>query len=215
LQASIDPVILIVEDDESYVDVVVAPIFRSDWLVEIAYNIPQAHAALDAIGHPALAVVDLDLPGGQPFSPDDPGGYGFEIVARLRRECPATPVVVLTGHLIGRLVNRAHELGAEFVYKQEAERNLRLIAERMRAANTTRAREIARFVQDLGGARPLSPRQRDIVTLALRGLRNDDIALRIGISPNTLKRHIRFLLAKTGDVSLQDVVLRFLRGHMG
>jgi DNA-binding NarL/FixJ family response regulator len=44
----------------------------------------------------------------------------------------------------------------------------------------------------------LSPRHRDVLELLAEGLRNDEIAGRLGLSPNTVKFHVRELYLRIG-----------------
>jgi DNA-binding NarL/FixJ family response regulator len=44
----------------------------------------------------------------------------------------------------------------------------------------------------------LSPRHRDVLELLAEGLRNDEIAARLGLSPNTVKFHVRELYLRIG-----------------
>jgi two-component system nitrate/nitrite response regulator NarP len=44
----------------------------------------------------------------------------------------------------------------------------------------------------------LSPRHRDVLELLAEGLRNDEIAGRLGLSPNTVKFHVRELYVRIG-----------------
>jgi DNA-binding NarL/FixJ family response regulator len=44
----------------------------------------------------------------------------------------------------------------------------------------------------------LSPRHRDVLELLAEGLRNDEIATRLGLSPNTVKFHVRELYLRIG-----------------
>jgi two-component system nitrate/nitrite response regulator NarP len=44
----------------------------------------------------------------------------------------------------------------------------------------------------------LSPRHREVLELLAEGLRNDEIATRLGLSPNTVKFHVRELYLRIG-----------------
>jgi two-component system nitrate/nitrite response regulator NarP len=51
---------------------------------------------------------------------------------------------------------------------------------------------------DPGWLAALSPRHRDVLELLAEGLRNDEIAGRLGLSPNTVKFHVRELYLRIG-----------------
>ncbi len=203
--------VLIVEDDDGFAHDFVAPHFQRDWRIEFAYNIPQARAILDTISRLRLAFVDLDVPGGTPFNPKKPGGYGFEIVARIRREFPTIRVVVLTAHLTPALVNTAQELGADYLFKEQCQRNLKLIAKQLFTDEHVADERIRSFVNQFAVDHKLSPRQSEVVALAVCGMRNRHIAEKLNMSPNTLKRHIDHVLVKSAHPTLASIALLFQR----
>jgi len=139
-------VVLVVEDDADFAKRIVGRHFRRDFNVQFAYNIPQAHAALDEIVDLILAIIDLELPGGAPFG-STRGGGGFELVERARSQFPRAHVVVLTGHIHPRLVNTAHRLGANFISKSGCDDNLRALSRVALAARRGVYDRPAAFVQ--------------------------------------------------------------------
>jgi DNA-binding NarL/FixJ family response regulator len=52
----------------------------------------------------------------------------------------------------------------------------------------------------------LTDREREILTLLSEGLRNDDIAAKLFISPQTVQTHVRNLLGKLGVHSKLEAV---------
>jgi DNA-binding NarL/FixJ family response regulator len=195
--------VLIVDDDEAFARIVVAPAFSRRWNVEFAFNVPQAHESLEHLTDLKMAVVDLDLPGGQPFGPSLPGGFGFDVASRIRSMSPQCWVVILTGHLLPHLVNQAHRMGAEFLHKENCLENLSLLADRLQSRGHPSDERAAEFLDYLQWRFSLSPRQVEIASLALRGLENAEIAQQLGITCNTLKRHVRLLLSKCGAPTLR------------
>jgi len=64
--------------------------------------------------------------------------------------------------------------------------------------------------------RPLTPRQRALLELVGRGLRDTEIADHMGISPATIKKSIRLLKARlrvNGRAELAEVAHAVRRGH--
>src|SRR5690606_38927555 len=78
-------VILVVEDDDQTRERLRRGLEREGWCVAEAADGRAARGLLDR-ACPALVVLDLLLPGAD----------GFELAERLRRNCPNTPIVVLT-----------------------------------------------------------------------------------------------------------------------
>jgi len=195
--------ILIVDDDEAFARIVVAPPFSRRWKLQFAFNVPQAHESLDHVTDLKLAIVDLDLPGGRPVEPGQPGGFGFDVASRVRAMAPLSWVVILTGHLFPHLVNQAHRLGAEFLHKENCLENLSLLADRLLTRRHPSDERAAEYLDYLQWRFSLSPRQVEIASLAIRGLENAEIAQQLGITCNTLKRHVRLLLSKCGAPTLR------------
>jgi DNA-binding NarL/FixJ family response regulator len=195
--------VLIVDDDEAFARIVVAPPFARRWNLEFAFNVPQAHESLDHLTDLKMAIVDLDLPGGQSLAPSMPGGYGFDVASRVRQMAPQVWVVILTGHLMPHLVNQAQRMGAEFLHKENCLENLSALAERLMSRGRPSDARAAEFLDYLQWRFSLSPRQVEIASLAIRGLENSEIAQQLGITCNTLKRHVRLLLSKCGAPSLR------------
>lgn len=59
---------------------------------------------------------------------------------------------------------------------------------------------------------PLTPREREVLTLMADGLPNKTIAQRLGVSPHTVKFHAASLFAKLGAASRTEAVTLGLRG---
>jgi DNA-binding NarL/FixJ family response regulator len=61
----------------------------------------------------------------------------------------------------------------------------------------------------------LSPRQIDVLTLIAEGLRNKDIAKRLGITPTTVKNHVVCILRTLGVSSRFQAAVKFHRQSLG
>ena len=62
---------------------------------------------------------------------------------------------------------------------------------------------------------PLTPRQRDVTAALARGLSNKAIARALGISPATVKDHVRDVMSAFGVQSRTEVVAAFLGSKTG
>ena len=64
--------------------------------------------------------------------------------------------------------------------------------------------------------RELSPRQHQILLLIAQGIRNRDIAKRLGISPNTVRNHVVDIFDKLGVRDrTQAALLAYRQGYVG
>lgn len=62
---------------------------------------------------------------------------------------------------------------------------------------------------------PLSPRQRQILILCARNLTNEEIGVRLGIKPDTVKSHLYRAFARLGVNSrIEAVVEALIHGHL-
>ncbi|MFI7461954.1 response regulator [Nonomuraea sp. NPDC049646] len=157
---------------------------------------------------PDVVVMDIRMPGMD----------GIEATQAITAESPATRVIMLTTFDDDANVHAALRAGASgFLVKDMALEDIlsavhvvaagdaliapsvtrRLIAEfAARPGPRTDARPDARTVpRELPG---VTAREREVLTLAGRGLSNAEIAARLHISPGTAKAHIASLLTKLG-----------------
>jgi len=149
---------------------------------------------------PDVAVVDLTMP----------GLSGVETLERLRREVPATRLLVLTMHDDPAYARLALAAGAAGHVIKDAE-SAELLAG-IRAVHRGRT-----FVQ-MGGvaadslvpARPaapaLSPRERQVLELLAHGHTNREVADRLSLSVKTVETHRARLSDKLGLHSRADLV---------
>jgi DNA-binding NarL/FixJ family response regulator len=144
---------------------------------------------------------------------------GIEATRRIKKASPATKVVVMTAAEDEKLLVEAVEAGASgFLRKTEGVDEListikaaaagEILIDRLALARllplVAREREAKRDAQNL--IDQLTEREREILGLLAEGLRNDDIAVRLYISPQTVQTHVRNLLGKLGVHSKLEAV---------
>jgi DNA-binding NarL/FixJ family response regulator len=145
-------------------------------------------------------VLLLDL-----FMPD---GDGFEVLRTLERSDSKVATVVLTASESQLDYVQAVRLGARgLVLKGDGAEKLfaaiRTVANGELAFSTDIANQVVHAMateprKDPGNLARLSDRERQIAALIARGLKNKDIAGELGISENTVKRHLQSIFSKTG-----------------
>ena len=204
--------VLIVDDDPELAEAIIAPNFQPTWKTRCEHDLAGALAALDEIDELCAAIIDLHLPPRNGVPMVKAKSLGFEVVERARCLFPAAPVIVFTGYVNPSYVNTAHRLGAEYLVKGDSIADLQRLASRFLLNTHPQPCRATAFVARLREAHALSHRQTQVVTLALRGLQNNEIAAALGISVNTLKRHVAAALDKCSEPSLSSITRRFLRG---
>ncbi|HET7343949.1 MAG TPA: response regulator transcription factor [Methylomirabilota bacterium] len=149
---------------------------------------------------PDVAIVDLTMP----------GLSGVETLGRLRREVPATRLLVLTMHDDPGYARLAMEAGAAGHVIKDAESSELLAA--IRAVHRGRT-----FVQlgpgasvpgpAVASATPLlSPRERQVLDLLAHGHTNRQVADRLSLSVKTVETHRARLSEKLGLHGRADLV---------
>jgi DNA-binding NarL/FixJ family response regulator len=177
--------------------------------------LPPVHSSEEAVElvrehHPDVVLMDIEFRGAM---------SGIEATRHIKQMSPATQVVVMTAHEDERLLVEAVEAGASgFLRKTEGVDELmgairaaaagEILVDRVALARllpqVARERERRRDAQLL--LSQLTDREREILVLLSEGLRNDDIAARLFISPQTVQTHVRNLLGKLGVLSKLEAV---------
>src|SRR5437763_6349190 len=175
---------------------------RSDGMRLVAPPVhsPEEGVALAEEHHPDVVLMDIVFKGSM---------NGIDATRRIKEISPATKVVIMTAHDDERLLVEAVEAGASgFLGKDEAADEV-LAAARAAAAGevlidpvtltrllaqVAREREEKRDAQNL--LNDLTEREREILQLLAEGMRNDDIASKLFISPQTVQTHVRNILGK-------------------
>lgn len=176
--------------------------YLAPWPLVQAFSAHQALERLAEIRDLRLAIVDLNLPDALADAEyaDQPW---FALPARIRTQHPAVPIIIFSAHVSGQLVNAAHRLGAEYIFKENHAANWSRVARRLELTLLIDDWKRATYLQELRERLKLSKRQVDVAALAIRGLGPVEIASVLGISRNSVKRHAENLRRKTGHGTLR------------
>ena len=199
-----DPVSLLICDDHKILTDALATVVGLDDQLDMVA--PPVHAPEEAIAlaeeHlPNVVLMDIVFKGD--------GMTGIEATRRIKEASPSTKVVIMTAHDEDRLLVEAVEAGASgFLSKDEAAEEV-LAAAKSAAdgevlidpATLTRllaqvAREREEKRDALALLNDLTEREREILGLLAEGMRNDEIATKLYISPQTVQTHVRNILGK-------------------
>jgi two-component system nitrate/nitrite response regulator NarP len=158
-----------------------------------AFSGRRALAAIRRHG-PDLAVLDVAMPDGD----------GISVLRELRLAGDPTPVILLTAGLDGDLLLQASELAVNgIMLKEGAEDVLSSCIDAVLAGETwidPNLREQLEALQRDGITPPrlsgLTPRERDVVRLLTRGLRNREIATELRITEGTVKVYLHTIYDK-------------------
>ena len=194
--------ILICDDHRVLTDALAIVVGLDDSLELVAPPVQSPQSAIDLCVDllPDVVLMDVDFKGDM---------SGIEATRKIKEISPATKVVIMTAHDEDRLLVDAVEAGASgFLSKDDAAHEL-LSAAKAAAdgevlidpetlarllPQVTREREQTRDALAL--LRDLTDREREILSLLAHGMRNDDIASQLYISPQTVQTHVRNILGK-------------------
>lgn len=148
-------------------------------------------------GEPCCLLLDMKMPGSD----------GFEVVRRLEHRGDAIPIIFISGYGTIPATVQAMKAGAhEFLTKPvEEERLLGAVREALALAS----RQLHLRVEHAANAsrlETLTPREREVLELAIGGLLNKQIATELGISEITVKVHKRRVMDKMQTKTLADLV---------
>ena len=149
-----------------------------------------------------------------------PGMDGVATTRAIRQQFPQVQVIALTSFKEGQLIKNVLEAGAiGYLLKDVSADDL---ARAIRAAHDGRATlspEAAQAMVQSANSPPapgldLTERERGVLTLMIEGLNNTQIAVKLGVSPSTIKSHVSNILSKLGVASRTEAVTLALRSRI-
>lgn len=141
-----------------------------------------------------------------------PGLTGIELQAELRAGGSRLPFIIITAHGDVPTARTAFQANAvDFLEKPFDHAQLRAAIESafsMEGRRLQRAAEAARFAE-------LTPRERDVLEEAAKGLHAKEIAAKLGISPRTVEVHKTRIMEKLGVRNVAELVRFALSSESG
>jgi DNA-binding NarL/FixJ family response regulator len=198
---------ILIVDDHALFRVGIRQILEREPDFEVVAEADDARTALDAAfaTNPDVILMDLSLPA--------PGG--IETTQRVRRELPASAIVVLSTDEDEEALFESIKAGAAaFVLKDIAPEDLVMVIRRVatgeflindkvfsKPAVASRVlkefRELAVYGQEAAPIfAPLSPREVEILDNIAQGMTNKQVAYALSISEQTVKNHMSSILRK-------------------
>jgi two-component system response regulator NreC len=154
---------------------------------------------------PDVVVMDLTMPGG-----------GVRAIERIRHQCPAVRVLVLTMHDAPAYLRSSLAAGASgYVVKSAADSDLLAAIRAVHRGKVVLDPSLAAAVvygslprRTVGGSPggPLSPREREVLDLIAQGYTNQQMADQLGLSVKTVETYRSRLVEKLGLRSRAELV---------
>lgn len=200
----------VVEDNEQLRDELCRIIEQSEGLLLTA-KFGSGEELLEKVRNdtPDVLLMDIQLP----------GMNGVEAVRRLKSIAPDVSIVMLTVFDQGDWIFESLRAGASGYVLKRAERAEIVDAIRqVHEGGAPMSSSVARKVVQYFGQRParddlsqLTEREHEVLTKLSEGLSYGEIAETLGISINTIRKHIRSIYEKLQVRSATEAVARFLR----
>jgi len=191
-----EPIIYLLDDDEA-----VRQAMRF-FLEEAGYTV-QAFAEAEAFfqalqpERPGCVLLDLRLD----------GGSGLDVEDQLQRLGHAIPVIMVSGHGTVAAAAEAMRKGAlDFIEKPVDRQKLRRRVEEAIALDRKRRAASRETVTARLRLATLTPRERELVDLIVKGMSNKQIAGELDIAEKTVANHRANLIEKMNAVNTADLV---------
>jgi RNA polymerase sigma factor (sigma-70 family) len=191
------PLIHVVDDDEAYRTAVARLLEASGYRVALYASAGQLLATSPPV-EPGCILLDIQME----------GLSGLELQEQLAAAGNRLPIVFLTGHADVPSSVRAIKAGAEDFLTKPAPKDV-LLASVQRAL--ARFRAAAENDEKIAALRArlakLTPREREVFDLVVRGKLNKQIAHQLGTTERTIKAHRHSIVNKLQVQSVAELVL--------
>lgn len=138
---------------------------------------------------PDVTLMDLQMP----------EMSGIDAMSRIRGEFPDARIIVLTTHAGDGLVSRALKGGARaYLLKSSVRKELLEMIRAVHAGQRRVSPEIAAEIAEHATDDTLTPREIDVLRLIAGGNANKEIASQLSLTEETVKGHVKNILAKLG-----------------
>ena len=138
---------------------------------------------------PDITLMDLQMP----------DMSGIDAIHSIRGEFPDARIIVLTTHAGDIQVSRALQAGARgYLLKGSLRKELLETIRAVHAGQKRISSELAVEIAEHAADDALTPRELDVLRLVAGGNANKEVGARLSLTEETVKSHIRSILAKLG-----------------
>jgi FixJ family two-component response regulator len=190
------PVIHVVDDDESFRSAAARMLRAAGYAVECYASAGEFLAR--SSGGPGCILADLQMP----------GMTGLELQTTITSSQDPLPIVFLSGHGDVHTSVQAMKHGAEdFLTKTASAHELLDAIQRALARDLDERARRRRQSEVDHRVSALTPREREVLALVVRGKLNKEIAFELGIHERTVKLHRTAITGKLGIHSVAELTL--------
>ena len=154
---------------------------------------------------PDIVIMDLMMPRKD----------GIAATAELRERLPSCRSLILTSFGTPQQLHAALQAGAAgILLKSTANSRLVTAIRRVAAGKTFLTEDVEQLLNQEPPVAELSPRQQEILASIMRGLTNNEIAIQLNISAESVKTHVAKLYEKIGAANRSEAVAIALRKNL-
>lgn len=136
---------------------------------------------------PDITLMDLQMP----------EMSGIDAISSIRGEFPEARIIILTTHAGDVQISRALRAGARaYLLKGSLRKELLETIRAVHAGQKRISSEVAAEIAEHATDESLTPREVDVLRLVAGGNANKEIAARLSLTEETVKSHVRNILAK-------------------
>jgi DNA-binding NarL/FixJ family response regulator len=187
--------VLYVEDHRVLSKLVRNGLVRRGCSVTTANSLASAQAAIEERSFD-VAILDLVLPDGRSET----------LIPALKRQKSNPAIIVLSGHVDARTAVDLND-DVDLTVPKPAELQTVLEAVDAVTGNERLRRVVHGYCEHVG----LSPREEEVLSGAVRGLSNGEIADEVGVSEGTIRTYWSRIVRKAGEESQRDAITAVLR----
>ena len=198
---------VLIADDHAMVRMGLASLLGTEPDIEV---VGEAEDGADAVEkavavRPDVVVMDLVMPKKD----------GVAATAELREKLPTAKCLILTSFGTSEELKSALEAGAAgILLKSTANGKLVSAIRKVATGKSIIADDVEQLIGEGPSLPELSPRQREILESLTRGLSNNEIAVQLDISAESVKTHITKLFEKLGAANRTEAVAIALEKHL-
>jgi two-component system nitrate/nitrite response regulator NarP len=142
-----------------------------------------------------------------------PGGSGIHVLSELRARGDARPVVLLTAAIADEAIRSALSLGASAIVLKTSDPSLLIdaidaVSRGESWMDALLQDRVAALAERTGHRRALSERERELIGLVRQGLKNREIAARLGTTEGTVKAYLHALFDKVGVENRTELAMK-------
>jgi FixJ family two-component response regulator len=193
---SAPPIVFVVDDDLSVREALESLIVQAGWRAQV-FESAQDFLTFPHPSAPSCLVLDVSLP----------GLNGLELQSLIAGDRIEMPIIFITGHADVPMSVKAMKAGAvEFLTKPIAEDVLinAIGSAIARSRITLDQQSESQALRSLYAK--LTPRERDVMTLVVRGQLNKQVGGELGMAEITVKAHRGQIMRKMKAASFADLV---------